>query len=250
MSVAANGPSWIRPDWPAPPRVKAAATLRGGGTSVAPYASLNLGVHVGDRAAAVAENRRRLRDALDLPAEPTWLAQVHGTGVIDAAAHPRVVEADGSRTRSPGIVCAVLTADCLPLLLCARDGTEVAALHCGWRGLAGGMIEAGLNGIATAPEALLAWLGPAISGPCYEVGEEVRSALLARYPGAGTAFSATRPGHFHADLYAVARHALTAAGVGAISGGDRCTYSEIDAFFSHRRDGNTGRIATLIWLSP
>jgi hypothetical protein len=230
--------------------VKAAATLRGGGTSVAPYASLNLGVHVGDRAAAVAENRRRLRDALDLPAEPTGLAQVHGTGVIDAAAHPRVVEADGSRTRSPGIVCAVLTADCLPLLLCARDGTEVAALHCGWRGLAGGMIEAGLNGIATAPEALLAWLGPAISGPCYEVGEEVRSALLARYPGAGTAFSATRPGHFHADLYAVARHALTAAGVGAISGGDRCTYSEIDAFFSHRRDGNTGRIATLIWLSP
>ena len=240
--------TWLRPAWPAPARVRAASSLRGGGVSTAPYVSLNLGGHVGDLPAAVAENRRRLRLALELPAEPTWLRQVHGNHIIEAGADASGIDADGSWTATPGVVCVVLTADCLPLLLCTRHGSEVAALHCGWRGLAGGVIEAGLKRFRSKPPELIAWLGPAISGPSYEIGEEVRTALMARYPTSATAFSPTRPQHYQADLYALSRRILAEAGVPTVFGGDRCTFRETDAFFSHRRDGATGRMASLIWL--
>jgi len=183
-----------------------------------------------------------------LPAEPVWLTQVHGTNVVDLGVSGPGGPADAAFTRRRGRVCAILTADCLPVLLAADPGDLVAAAHAGWRGLAGGVIEATVKALRVAPEALMAWLGPAIGPRHFEVGAEVREALLAGDPGADAAFAANARGRYMADLSALARRRLEALGVGRIYGGGRCTYAEQERYFSHRRDGVTGRQATLIWL--
>jgi len=247
--------SWVEPDWPAPSGVRALSTFRIGGASGAPYASLNLGGHVGDVAATVAENRRRLAVAAGLPAEPVWLAQVHGTAVVDldatnSSALGGLGPADACFSRQPGRVCAILTADCLPILLTTDSGGVVAAAHAGWRGLAGGVIEATVRALGVPPETLMAWLGPAIGPRHFEVGAEVREALLQSDLGAEAAFALNARGRFLADLGVLARRRLAALGVSRVYGGGRCTFAEGDRYFSHRRDGVTGRQATLIWLEP
>ena len=222
--------------------------MRSSGASAAPYASLNLGGHVGDAAAAVAENRRRLVAAARLPAEPTWLTQVHATHVADIDAGDPLVAADACFSRKPGRVCAILTADCLPVLLAADSGTLVAAAHAGWRGLAGGVIEALVMALPVPPATLMAWLGPCIGPQHFEVGAEVRQAFLERDAGAEDAFLPNSRGRFLADLDELARGRLAALGIDRVYGGGRCTFAGEDRFFSHRRDGITGRQATLIWL--
>ncbi|MBI2383590.1 MAG: peptidoglycan editing factor PgeF [Gammaproteobacteria bacterium] len=243
-----SGLASIVPDWLAPPRVRAAVTTRRGGVSQGPYGSFNLAQHVGDDPDAVAENRRRLRDALKLPGEPKWLNQVHGTRVVQApcAGTPA---ADAAFTDDAGTVCAIMTADCLPVLLCDERGIVVGAAHAGWRGLAGGVLEATVAGMAVGPRRLLAWLGPAIGPYAFEVGEDVRQAFLASDPGAGACFeTAPAAGKLFCDLYGLARRRLHAAGVERVYGGGRCTYSEPQSFFSYRRDRECGRMASLIWL--
>lgn len=239
--------SWIYPDWPAPARVRALSTTRVGGVSLAPYDSLNLGTHVGDDPAAVETNRARLRSFL--PGEPGWLNQVHGSAVVDAAACAGAPDADAAVSCSSGVVCSVMTADCLPLLLCDRAGTVVAAAHAGWRGLQGGVVEAAVAAMKVAPSEILAWLGPAIGPQAFEVGSEVRAAFMAVDRQAEAAFRpAGMPAKWLADIYLLARQRLAVLGVSGIHGGDRCTFSEPDCFFSYRRDGATGRMASLIWL--
>lgn len=233
------------PDWPAPAGVRALTTLRRGGVSRVPYADWNLADHVDDDPAAVAENRRRLRERFRLPAEPVWLEQVHGSSLVDAAQVNGPVRADGSYASAPGAVCAVLTADCLPVLFCSQDGERVAVVHAGWRGLAAGVLEAALE--AMGPGEHLAWLGPAIGPAAFEVGPEVRNAFLSYHPTAAAAFQETRPGHWLADLYGLARLRLAARGVDAVYGGGFCTFRDAERFYSYRRDGVTGRMATLIW---
>lgn len=213
-----------------------------------PYDSLNLGDHVGDDPRAVAENRARLRNVLSLPAEPCWLQQVHGSCAVDAAAQALPCQADAAYTDQSGVVCAVLTADCLPLLLCDRAGTRVAAVHAGWRGLASGVIERALEGFAASGNELMAWLGPAIGPRAFEVGDAVRAEFVAHATAATAAFQAGRAGHWYADLYTLARQRLAARGVTAVYGGDHCTFSDAARFYSFRRDGVTGRMASLIWL--
>ncbi len=246
------GVAWLRPQWPAPAAVCALSTLRAGGVSAAPYASLNLAAHVGDVPEAVAENRRRLRAAADLPAEPAWLSQVHGAEIADldagAAAGAAAGQADGAVTRTPGRVCAILAADCLPILFATESGDAVAAAHAGWRGLAGGVIEAAVRSLAVAPRSLLAWLGPAIGPRHFEIGPDVRDELLRGDPRAGAAFTENARGRYLADLYVLARRRLARLGVERVYGGGECTFSSSDKYFSHRRDGPTGRQATLIWL--
>jgi YfiH family protein len=238
----------ITPDWQAPRRVMALATTRVGGVSVGAYAGLNLGDHVGDDPLAVAENRRRLRDGLRLPAEPRWLQQVHGCDVADASEEETCV-ADAVIATAPGRVCAVLTADCLPVLLCDDQGARVAAVHAGWRGLADGVIEAAIERLASPSRRLLAWLGPAIGPNAFEVGDEVRTRLMAGLSGlAADAFRPSPGGRWLADLPRLARLRLTAAGVERVSGGMFCTYSDPKRFYSYRRDGATGRMATLVWI--
>ena len=242
-------PQPIFPDWPAPANVRAAVTTRIGGASHAPYDSLNLGTHVGDDPAAVRANRARLRASLALPAEPLWLKQVHGVVVVDAAQGGVEPQADGVFAAQPGAVCVVLTADCLPVLLCNRTGTKVAALHAGWRGLAGGVIEAGVKAMGVPANELLAWLGPAIGPASFEVGPEVRAAFVQHDAQAALAFRAAREGKYLADIYQLARRRLQRLGVVAVYGGGFCTVTERARFFSYRRDGVTGRMASLIWLS-
>jgi YfiH family protein len=244
-------PLWFEPDWPAPQGVRALSSLRGapatGGASQAPYAWLNLGAHVGDDPAAVAENRRLLRSRAGLPAEPSWLAQVHGVAVADLDGAGSQGPADAAITRRVGKVCAILTADCLPIVFTTDTGDGVAAAHAGWRGLAAGVIGATVRAMAVPPERLIAWLGPAIGPAHFEVGAEVREAFLRADSGAGDAFKATLTGKFMADLAMLARRQLKALGVTRIYGGGDCTYAHTDRYFSHRRDGVTGRQATLIW---
>lgn len=241
------GPAWIEPDWPAPPGVRALSTLRSGGVSRGPFAEFNLADHVGDDPDAVAANRALLRRAAALPAEPAWLQQVHGRGVIPAGEGPATGPADGSWTDRGGRVCVVLTADCLPVLLARRDGSAVAALHAGWRGLAAGVLEAGVAALGGGG-GLVAWLGPAIGPDHFEVGPEVRAAFLAEDAGAAAAFRpAARPGHHLADLYLLARQRLAHAGVADVHGGGWCTFADAERFYSYRRDGVTGRMATLVW---
>ncbi len=246
-------PGWIEPDWPAPAGVRAVSTLRSGGISQGPYASLNLGNHVGDDEAAVAGNRQRLSLALTLPSEPVWLNQVHGQGVVRIGPTERlapVPTADAAFTGERGVVCAVMTADCLPVLLCSADGSSVAAVHAGWRGLVGGVIEATLEQMDDRPT--LAWLGPALGPEAFEVGDEVRQAFLAKNPAHAEFFRA-RPisGKWLADLYGLARTVLQTQGITALYGGQHCTASEPEHFFSYRRDGGvTGRMASLIWRFP
>jgi hypothetical protein len=238
----------IFPDWPAPANVKAVTTTREGGISVSPYDSLNLARHVGDAEAAVQENRRRLQQRLALPAEPRWLDQVHGTGVVEAGASATPACADASFTHATGTVCAVMTADCLPVLLCDRAGSVVAAAHAGWRGLAAGVLEATVATLGVAPAQLLAWLGPAIGPDAFEVGPEVREAFTVAHAEAAAAFSARPDGRWLADLYRLAEIRLHAAGVGAVHGGGFCTYTERSRFYSFRREQVTGRMASLIWM--
>ena len=234
------------PAWPAPTNVRALQTLRTGGCSPAPWNSFNLGNHVGDSPALVAANRAMLRERL--PAEPFWLQQVHGIAAVNADFEANLLEADAAIGRLPGSVCAVMTADCLPVLLCDRAGTVVAAAHAGWRGLAAGVLEATIKKMDVPASDLLAWLGPAIGPKCFEVGDEVRATFVDKDPSATLAFDAKPSGKWLADIYTLARQRLQAAGVNSISGGDFCTFTEAERFFSYRRDGVTGRMASLIWL--
>ena len=252
MSAATDpeGVPILTPEWPAPPAVHAAFTLRSGGVSAAPFDSLNLGAHVGDEAAAVAENRRRVRARLSLPEEPAWLEQVHGVEVVDldaAAPAAAMPAADAVVSRGAGRVCVVQVADCLPVLLAARDGSAVAAAHAGWRGLAAGVLEATVKRLAVEPRELLAWLGPAIGAAHFEVGAEVRQAFLAQDAAAADAFAANTRGRWQCDLAGLARRRLTGLGIGAVFGGKWCTHGEASRFFSYRRDGRCGRMAALIW---
>lgn len=242
---------WICPDWPAPAAVRALQTTRIGGVSQGPYASLNLGHRVSDDTAAVAANRARVVAAARLPAEPAWLEQVHGAAVVTLPAAPAKRSADAAVARTPGQVCAVLTADCLPVLLCADDGTEVASAHAGWRGLSAGVVRSCVECMHTPAARLMAWLGPAIGPRAFEVGPEVREAFVSQDDASAGAFvEAERPGKFFADLYALARRRLELAGVTRVYGGGFCTYGERARFFSYRRDGECGRMASLIWLEP
>lgn len=243
-----TGLNLVEADWPAPPNVRAIATTRAGGVSVGPYASLNLGAHVGDDAQAVSENRLRLRMTLGLSREPLWLNQVHGAVVVEAGPHEPVPTADASFVRFPGQACAVLTADCLPVLFCDRDGTRVAAAHAGWRGLAAGVLDSALDAMGVAPDRVLAWLGPAIEQEAYEVGAEVREQFLARSSVNESAFKANERGRWQADLYDLARRELARLGVAQVFGGGLRCYADRDRFFSYRRDGTTGRMATLVWM--
>lgn len=237
---------WLVPDWPAPANVRALATTRHGGVSVTPYASLNLGGHVGDDPLAVAANRARLREML--PSEPVWLNQVHGAGIVNAAQAEGVPQADGSYSRKPGTVCAVLTADCLPVLLCDRAGTVVAAAHAGWRGLANGVVEAAVQSMAVDTGDILAWLGPAIGPEAFEVGGEVREAFMRLAPEAELAFQPHKDGKWLADIFLLARQRLARVGVSRVFGGGECTCRDRERFYSYRREGATGRMGSLIWL--
>ena len=265
--------AWLDADWPAPPGVRALTTTRHGlGVSQAPFDSLNLRIRCGDNVGAVIENRRQLEAALALPSSPRWLKQVHGVDVVrfegapvgaDSAAtacseasgsRPSALpagepEADAAVTSTPGTVLAILTADCLPVVFAARDGSEIAAAHAGWRGLADGMLEATVAAMNAPAEDILAWLGPAAGPDAYEIGEEVFDAFISRDAGASAAFVPTRPGHWNVDLHALARRRLAAVGVTDVHGGGLCTISDPGRFFSHRRDQRSGRIATLAWIA-
>jgi len=245
-------------DWPAPRSVRAFTTLRhGAGASAAPFDHFNLGnrhAAAGDDPATVERNRELLVGYARLPAVPHWLRQVHGIHVerFDDAGVVDEPEADAAVTSIPGNVLAILTADCLPVLLCADDGAEVAAAHAGWRGLADGVLEAAVAAMHTPPGRLMAWLGPAAGPRHYEIGVEVYDAFVSKDWAAGSAFTVSRPHHWHVDLYALARRRLVAAGIAAdqVHGGDLCTISDPQRFFSHRRDRRTGRMASLIWIEP
>jgi polyphenol oxidase len=259
MSLAG---AWLAAEWPAPAAIRAGTTLRGEagtGASAAPFHHLNLGAHCGDDPAAVAGNRARVRSLLSLPQEPRWLRQVHGTGVlrVDANSEATIAadddgrpEADAAVTYAAGVVLAILTADCLPVLFCAADGSEIGAAHAGWRGLAAGALEATVAAMQTPADRLLAWLGPAAGPQHYEVGIDVHEAFVAADGAAAAAFVATRPGHWHVDLFALARRRLARAGVERVYGGGLCTLSDPRRFYSHRRDGRSGRMASLIWIDP
>ena len=244
----------LTPEWPVPPKVRAAFTLRMGGVSAAPFDSLNVGAHVGDEAVAVAENRRRVRATLSLPEEPAWLEQVHGVEVVDLdAVTPAATPAAGMRaadaaiSRRAGHVCVVQVADCLPVLLATRDGSAIAAAHAGWRGLAAGVLEATVKRLAVEPADLLAWLGPAIGAAHFEVGAEVRQAFLAHDAAAAAAFAVNTRERWQCDLAGLARRRLASLGIDAVFGGRWCTYADATRFFSYRRDGRCGRMAALIW---
>lgn len=236
---------WLIPDWPAPAGVKSCVTTRSGGVSLAPFDSLNLGDHVDDQPDAVAENRRRLTEQFSIA--PAWLQQVHGVAV--AHADPAVVAtADASWSATPGVACAVMTADCLPALFCNRAGTRVAAAHAGWRGLAAGVLEATLDHLDVPADQVLVWLGPAIGPQRFEVGAEVREAFVTQLAEAEQAFvPSINAGRFMADIYQLARLRLAARGVTAVYGGGYCTVSD-SRFFSYRRNPRTGRFTSLVWL--
>jgi polyphenol oxidase len=247
--------SILTPEWSARSAVRAAFTLRSGGVSVAPYASLNVGEDVGDAPQAVQQNRQQICAELGLPGEPIWLRQVHGAGVLDLSQRQSTdeepanrPEADAVFTRLPGQVCAVQVADCMPVLFAAGDGSAVAAAHAGWRGLAAGVLEATIARFSCAPRQLIAWLGPAIGPRHFEVGDEVRAAFVGHHPEAGAAFAVNASGRWQCDLALLVRQRLASAGLGSIFGGVWCTYADRERFFSYRRDGRCGRMAALIWL--
>ncbi|MES2820541.1 MAG: peptidoglycan editing factor PgeF [Pseudomonadota bacterium] len=248
LSADAWPGDWLRPDWPAPAHVRACVTTRAGGVSQPPFESCNLGEHVEDDPIAVAENRARLSAALDC--QPAWLRQVHGVAVVQAEP-ARVRDADASWSATPGVACAVMTADCLPVLFCDRAGSRVAAAHAGWRGLANGVLEATLDALAVPAPDVLVWLGPAIGPEAFEVGPEVREAFVGQHPEGATAFRPSGnplyPQRLLADLYALARIRLAARGITAVYGGGLCTFSD-ERFYSYRHMPRTGRFASLIWL--
>lgn len=234
----------LRPDWSVPSHVHAASTTRLGGFSQAPWNSLNLAEHVADLPEHVTKNRATLQETLQLPKAPFWLKQVHGNKV----SHFDAIQADAVYTETPGEVCAVMTADCLPVLFTNQEGTAIAAAHAGWRGLAAGILENTVACFAQADQ-VIAWLGPAIGPQAFEVGEEVRDQFMHHQPKAADAFTAGRSGHWYANIYQLATQRLNAVGVIQISGGDYCTYTDSARFFSYRRDNITGRMASLIWLN-
>lgn len=265
--MASSAVELITPEWEAPVSVRAVMTTRLGGVSVPPWDSLNVGVHVGDNAAAVLENRMRIRKEAQLPSEPVWLEQVHGTSVVvlDAGNIPRTVtaeqlmdsrrpRADAAVTRQAGVVCAIQVADCLPVLFASRDGSVVGAAHAGWRGLASGVLGATIAAMDVPPDQIVAWLGPAIGPQSFEVGDDVVAAFAAtahddqRVP-TEAAFVRQSNGKWLCDLFALAQLRLTAAGVTQVSGGGLCTVSDARRFYSYRRDGQTGRMAALVWIS-
>lgn len=239
--------NFVAANWPAPEHVVAGTTVRTGGKSRSPYDSWNLGIHAGDSREAVIKNRERLAARLDLPGEPAWLRQVHGDRSVPADTAQDEPEADGSWTSSTGVVCVVLTADCLPVLLCDREGRTVGAAHAGWRGLSAGILENTVAAMSVPAESLMAWLGPAISQPAFEVGPEVREAFLDTDSAAASAFQRNAAGRWQADLYELARQRLVRTGVSAVYGGGRCTFREEGQFFSYRRDGQCGRMASVVF---
>ncbi len=240
----------IYPQWPAPAHVSAVSTTRTGGSSLPPYDSFNLASHVGDEENAVLANRLQLVKQLGLKAAPVWLKQVHGDTVVDAGAVVGIASADASHSRQSGVVCAVMTADCLPVLFCDRQGEVVAAAHAGWRGLAAGVLEATVAAMAAPVESLLAWLGPAIGPNAFEVGEEVRTAFVDQEAEAARAFHQCDNGQWLADIYQLARLRLASVGVESVYGGGFCSFSDNERFFSFRRQQTTGRMASLIWFAP
>lgn len=242
--------NWITPSWPAPKCITAFTTTRQGpGFSELPFYKFNLGARCGDSPATVVHNRESLKCSYQLPSTPLWLHQVHGIDVaLDDGTRFDEPMADASISQLKNSVLAVLTADCLPVLFCNVEGTEIAVAHAGWRGLAAGMLEATVHAMHSKPESLMAWLGPAAGPSHYEVGEEVRSAFISRDSQAQSAFKLTRSGHYLIDMVAIARQRLQAVGVTKIYGGDYCTISDI-AFYSHRREQRTGRMASVIWMA-
>ena len=243
-------PGFVQPAWPAPSGVRALSTTRLGGVSTGPYASFNLGRHVGDEPAAVSANRARLRQSAGLPDEPVWLDQQHGIEVLNldnGRVQSKACRADAAVASGPGLVCAVLTADCLPVLLTDHAGSRVGAVHAGWRGLAAGVVEQAVAAMAVPAAELIAWLGPCIGVERFEVGPEVRDALLASDNGASAGFRAGLGDRWHTDLQALARRRLISLGVASVTAAVACTFEDSQRFFSFRRDGSCGRMATLIW---
>lgn len=238
----------IVPDWELPAHIRALCTTRHGGVSVDGFSALNLADHVGDNPEHVRQNRARLVQSLILPGQPQWLQQTHSIRAIDLDRDDSR-NGDAAYTSSAGTIAVVLTADCLPVLFCNTDGSEVAAAHAGWRGLLNGVLEQTVGHMSSAPDDLLVWLGPAIGPKQFEVGEEVREAFKQHSADNTAFFTATQPGHYLADLYAIARLRLNKLGIRHISGGEYCTYSDSDAFFSYRRERNTGRQASLIYIN-
>lgn len=239
---------WIVPDWPAPANVKAIATTRKGGNSTGPYQGLNLGNHVGDDPEVVLQNRGWLQQQLGLETAPVWLNQTHSIDVVNLKQpSAEVLDADGSYTAQKRLPCVVMTADCLPVILCDRQGEQVAAVHAGWRGLVDGIIEQAVAQFSVPGSEIMAWLGPAIGPKAFEVGGEVREQFLAHDPAAAQGFE-PHGEKWLADLYLLARQRLASVSVNDVFGGDACTFSDAEKFFSYRRDGVTGRQATLIWL--
>lgn len=238
---------WISADWPAPGGIVAGCTTRAGGISKDVFGSLNLASHVGDVPANVAENRQRFVTQCKLPAEPLWLTQVHGTNVVVDPEPGPPPTADAVLTRASNTVCVVMTADCLPVLLVSANGDELAAVHAGWRGLCGGVLESTLGAFRTPPAQILAWLGPAIGQKNFEVGDEVRQAFVSHAEAAEECFVRNDRGRWQADLYDLARKRLHAVGVRQIFGGGLCTYDDTERFFSYRRDGQCGRMASFVF---
>ena len=240
-----NNKLWLQPDWPVPANVHAATTLRTGGVSQGEFASLNPATHVGDDPDEVSQNRQNIKTMLDLPSEPVWLNQTHSNRVIKAEITGTLPQADASYTDQSGVVCVVMTADCLPLLVCSADGAEIAAIHAGWRGLLEGVID---NTIAVLQSRdLLVWLGPAIGPERFEAGDEVRAAYVAKSAEYASAFKQQNEDKWLADIYQLARINLAYLGVDKIYGGGLCTVTDHERFYSFRRDKVTGRMATLIW---
>lgn len=241
-----SGTGWIEADWPAPDNIRAGTTTRQGGVSKGPYAGFNLALHVDDDAETVQQNRKQLVQQLALPTEPYWLEQVHGCGV--STDDQPLARADAISTSTVGQVCAVMTADCLPVVFCDMAGSCVAAAHAGWRGLAAGVLLQTLKTMPVKSRQLMAWLGPAIGPDVFEVGGEVRAAFVQQSTEFAAAFSAVDEQHWLMDIYRAARIQLAAAGLEAVYGGGMCTYEQNELFYSYRRDRQTGRMATLVWM--
>lgn len=240
--------SWLAAEWPAPANIHAGTSLRTNGASSGTYASFNLALHVDDNPDTVMLNRQQLKENLAYPKEPLWLEQVHSTVVVNADTATGVPQADASFSDQVGTVCVVMTADCLPVLFTDRQGSMVAAAHAGWRGLADGILEQTVQQANFMAEDTLVWFGPGIGADVYEVGEDVRQVFIQQAMHDETAFTSRREGKYLMDMYALARQRLTALGITEIYGGDRCTYSQAEQFYSYRRDGVTGRMASLIWI--
>jgi YfiH family protein len=237
--------NWIKPDWPVASNIHAVATLRSGGVSQGTFNSLNLGLHVNDEPENVYKNRRIISRMLDLPSEPVWMEQVHGIDVIKADQSKQIEKADASYTDQENTVCAVLTADCLSILLATTDGSKIAAIHAGWRGLLSGVVANTVNTMGTIN--LIAWLGPAIGADCFEVGQEIKDSFIKKSEKFTQVFTKTNEKKYLVDIYKLAKIELASVGIKQVYGGGFCTVTDKERFYSYRRDGETGRMATLIW---